>query len=57
MNPNMERDTKYDALCNQLIELTETFGEMLKMHMANMNTDDDYFEQPMHLSEQEQTQD
>lgn len=53
----MDRDAKYDALCDQLIELTETFGEMLKMHMDNMNTDDDYFEQPMHILEKEQTQD
>ena len=52
----MDRDAKYDALSDQLIELTETLGEVLKMYMANTNADDGYFEQPMHLSEQEQTQ-
>ena len=53
----MDRDTKYDALYNQLNELTETFGKVLEMYMANLNANDDYFEQPMPLPEQEQTPD
>ena len=45
----MDRDTKYDALYDQLNELTETFGKVLEMYMANMNANDDYLEQPMLL--------
>ena len=55
MNPKMDRGTKYDALYNQLNELIEMFGKVLEMYMANLNANDDYFEQPMHLPEQEQT--
>ena len=53
----MDRDTKYDALYNQLNELIEKFGKVLEMYVTNLNANDDYFEQPMHLPEQEQTQD
>ena len=47
----MDRDTKYDALCNQWNELTETFGKVLEIYMANLNANEDYLEQPMHFPE------
>ena len=53
----MHRDPKYDALEDQLYELTETFGKVLEMFMASLNANDDYLERPMPLPEQEQTQD
>ena len=48
----MDRDTKLDALYDQLYELIETFDKVLEMYMANMNANDDYLEQPMPLPEQ-----
>ena len=51
IDPNMDRDTKYDALYDQLNELIETFGRVLEMYMANLNVNDDYLEQPMPLPE------
>ena len=53
----MDRDTKYDALYDKLCEITEIFGKVLERHMANMNANDDYSEQPMPSPEQEKTQD
>ena len=53
----MDRDTTYDVFYDQLIELLEMFGKFLERYRANKNADDGYFGQPMHLSEQEQTQD
>ena len=53
----MDKDTKYDALYDQLNELTETFGKVLEMYMAYLNANDDYLEHPVPLPEQEQTQD
>ena len=53
----MDRDTKYDSLYDKLCEITEMFGKVLETHMANMNANDDYSEQPMPSPKQEQTQD
>ena len=53
----MDRDTKYDALYDQLNGIAETFGKVLEMYMANLNANDDYLEHPMPLPEQEQNQD
>ena len=47
----MDRDTKYDALYDQLNEIIETFGKVLEMYMANLNANEDYLEHPMHLPE------
>ena len=52
----MDRDTKYAALYNKVCRITEMFGKVLETYMADMNADDDYLEQPMSSSEQEQTQ-
>ena len=40
----MDRDTKYDALYDQLCEITETFGKVLEMYVANLNVNEDYLE-------------
>ena len=57
MDPDMDRDAKLDALADQLNRIVIMFGEVVKMHMANLNANNDYLEQPMLLSEQEQTPD
>ena len=53
----MDRDTKYDALYNKLCGITEIFGKVLEVYMANTNANGDYSEQPMYLLEQEKTSD
>ena len=51
MNPNMEKDAKYNDLYNKVCRITEMFGKVLETYMVDMNTDDDYLEQPMSSSE------
>lgn len=53
----MDRNAKYAALYNKACRITEVLTKMLETQLANMNTEDDYLEQAMSSSEQEQTQD
>ena len=48
MDPDMDRDTKLDTLCDQLNGIVDMFGKVLEMYMANLNANDYYLEHPMH---------